>query len=58
MAEEVLIGSARQADWVQARRQFVYLPREWVNMTTLELGKRLKWDPSRVARTLYSKTGS
>lgn len=54
MAEEVLIGSGRRNDWVQARRQLVYLAREWANMTTLELGKRLKRDPSMVSR-LYKE---
>ncbi|MGH7824638.1 MAG: hypothetical protein ACREQ7_05630 [Candidatus Binatia bacterium] len=46
LAEQGLVGSGRRNDCVQARRQLVYLGREWANMTTLELGKRLKRDPS------------
>ena len=52
LAEEMLIGSGRRNDWVQARRQLVYLGREWADMTTQELGKQLKRDPSMM-RCLY-----
>ena len=54
VAEETLIGSGRRNDWVQARRQLVYLGREWAKMTTQELGKRLKRDPSMMSR-LYKE---
>jgi REP element-mobilizing transposase RayT len=54
IAEEEMVGSGRRNDWVQARRQLVYLGREWVKMTTLELGKRLKRDPSMISR-LYKE---
>lgn len=38
LTEDVLIGSGRRKDRIQARRQLVYLAREWANMTTRELG--------------------
>jgi putative transposase len=38
LSEEMLTGSGRRRDWVQARRQLVYLVREWANLTTQELG--------------------
>jgi chromosomal replication initiation ATPase DnaA len=48
------MGSGRRNDWVQARRQLVYLGREWANMTMQELGKRLKRDSSMMSR-LYGE---
>jgi chromosomal replication initiation ATPase DnaA len=54
LTEEKLTGSARRRDWVQARRQLVYLVREWASLTTQELGKRLKRDPSMISR-LYKE---
>jgi chromosomal replication initiation ATPase DnaA len=54
LTEEMLSGSGRRKDWVQARRQLVYLVREWANLTTQELGKRLKRDPSMISR-LYKE---
>jgi REP-associated tyrosine transposase len=54
LAGENVLGSGRRNDWVQARRQLVYLGREWTNMTMQELGKRLKRDPSMMSR-LYKE---
>ncbi|MGH7770980.1 MAG: transposase, partial [Candidatus Binatia bacterium] len=54
LAEQTLIGFGRRNDWVQARRQLVYLGREWARMTTQELGERLKRDPSMMSR-LYKE---
>jgi len=54
LTEEMLTGAGRRKDWVQARRQLVYLVREWANLTTQELGKRLKRDPSMISR-LYKE---
>ncbi|MGI0015255.1 MAG: helix-turn-helix domain-containing protein, partial [Nitrososphaera sp.] len=54
LAEQTLIGFGRRNDWVQARRQLVYLGREWAKMTTQELGERLKRDPSMMSR-LYKE---
>jgi len=54
LTEETLMGSGRRNDWVQAKRQLVYLGREWANMTMQELGKRLKRDPSMMSR-LYGE---
>jgi putative transposase len=54
LTEEMLRGPGRQKDYVQARRQLVYLVREWANLTTGELGKRLKRDPSMISR-LYKE---
>src|SRR5439155_917736 len=36
LTEEALMGSGRRNDWVQGRRQLVYLGREWANMTMQE----------------------
>ena len=54
LTEEAVMGSGRRNDWVQARRQLVYLGREWANLTAQELGKRLKRDPSMMSR-LYKE---
>jgi hypothetical protein len=54
LTEETLMGSGRRNDWIQARRQLVYLGREWANMTMQELGKRLKRDSSMMSR-LYGE---
>ena len=50
LAKEAMVRTGRQRSWVQARRQLVYLAREWANMTTQELGKRLRRDSSMISR--------
>jgi len=39
LAQDMLTGSGRRKNWVQARRQLVYLGREWADSTTQELGE-------------------
>ena len=47
---EALIGTGRRKEWVQARRQLVWLARQWAKMTTRELGERFKRDASMISR--------
>jgi REP element-mobilizing transposase RayT len=54
LTEEMVTGSGRQKDWIQARRQLAYLGREWANLTTQQLGKRFQRDPSMISR-LYKE---
>jgi len=39
LAQDMLTGSGRRKNWVQASRQLVYLGREWADSTTQELGE-------------------
>jgi hypothetical protein len=50
IAKEALTGSGRQRDWIEGRRFLVYVSREWGDMTTEELGRRLRRDPSMISR--------
>jgi REP element-mobilizing transposase RayT len=54
LTEAMVTGPGRRKDWVQARRQLVYLEREWAKLTTREIGKRLGRDPSMISR-LYKE---
>jgi chromosomal replication initiation ATPase DnaA len=47
---EALVGTGRRKEWVQARRQLVWLARQWAKMTTRELGERLNRDASMISR--------
>jgi chromosomal replication initiation ATPase DnaA len=49
LTEEMLTGSGRQKDWIQARRLLVYLGREWANLTTQDLRRRFQRDPSMIS---------
>ena len=50
---KALLQAGRQRQWVAARAQLVYLAREWSEITTKELGRRLHRDTSMISR-LYS----
>ncbi len=47
---EELVGTGRRKEWVQARRQVVWLARQWAKMTTRELGERFERDASMISR--------
>ena len=47
---KALLQAGRQRQWVAARAQLVYLAREWSELTTKELGRRLHRDPSMISR--------
>jgi REP element-mobilizing transposase RayT len=50
VAKQALTGSGRRIDWIEGRRLLIYLAREWGDMTTEELGRRLRRDPSMISR--------
>ena len=50
LSKEALAGSGRRADWVAGRRFLVYLARNWSDMTSGEIGRRLRRDPSMISR--------
>ena len=50
VSKEALTSSGRRETWVTGRRMLVYLARNWSEMTTGALGKRLGRDPSMISR--------
>ena len=50
---KALLQAGRQRQWVAARAQLVYLAREWSEITTKELGRRLHRDPSMISRLYH-----
>jgi chromosomal replication initiation ATPase DnaA len=53
MPPRALVAPGRQRAVVPARAMLVYFAREWGQLTTHELGKRLRRDPSMISR-LYA----